>query len=69
LDDWDDTNGTSSRKSSPRDENAVQISAIEILGKLEERENHIRKIELELAQTKLDLVEEQCRNQDLRHQV
>ena len=37
--------------------------------KLEEKEEHIRQIELELAQTKLALVEAQCRNQDLSHQV
>lgn len=37
--------------------------------KLEEKEEHIRQIELELAQTKLALVEAHCRNQDLSHQV
>lgn len=39
------------------------------MDKLEEREKHIRHLELELAQRKLELVEAQCRNQDLSHQV
>ena len=30
---------------------------------------YFRALEIELAQTKLDLVEAQCRNQDLTHQM
>lgn len=39
------------------------------MNRLEEQEEHIRQVELELAQTKLALVEAQCQNQDLTHQV
>lgn len=47
--------------------NAVHI--VQLMDRIEEREDHIRQIELELAQTKLALVEAQCKNQDLTHQV
>ncbi|GMT31385.1 hypothetical protein PFISCL1PPCAC_22682 [Pristionchus fissidentatus] len=50
---------------SPHDEMGVS----DLLSRLEEREAHVRAVELELAQTKLLLVEEQCRNQDLAHQM
>lgn len=42
------------------------------LGPLDPLENalkQIKELELGLAQTKLDLVESQCRNQDLNHQM
>lgn len=39
------------------------------MDKLEESEQRVRQLELSLAQTKLELVEAQCRNQDLSHQV
>lgn len=54
---------------SPVKENGCGLKAMELMDRLEEREQHIRQIELELAQTKLALVEAQCRNQDLSHQV
>lgn len=47
--------------------NAFHI--VRLMDCLEKREDHIRQIELELAQTKLALVEAQCQNQDLAHQV
>jgi hypothetical protein len=43
--------------------------SLEMAARLEERDEHIRQIELELAQTKLALVESQCRNQDLTHHI
>lgn len=36
---------------------------------IREAESQARELELELAQTKLDLVEAQCKNQDLTHQL
>ncbi|GMR31748.1 hypothetical protein PMAYCL1PPCAC_01943 [Pristionchus mayeri] len=50
---------------SPQEEMGIN----DLLTRLEEREAHVRAVELELAQTKLLLVEEQCRNQDLSHQM
>ncbi|PAV65018.1 hypothetical protein WR25_08345 isoform B [Diploscapter pachys] len=41
----------------------------DLLAQLEEKEAHVKALEIELAQTKLDLVEAQCRNQDLTHQM
>ncbi|NP_001360743.1 Rab GTPase-activating protein tbc-11 [Caenorhabditis elegans] len=41
----------------------------DLLTKLEEREDHIKNLEIDLAQTKLSLVEAECRNQDLTHQL
>lgn len=45
------------------------VKIVDLMERLEEREEHIRQVELELAQTKLALVEAQCQNQDLTHQV
>jgi hypothetical protein len=45
------------------------VHMVDLMEKLEEREEHIRQVELELAQTKLALVEAQCQNQDLTHQM
>ncbi|PIC15135.1 hypothetical protein B9Z55_022227 [Caenorhabditis nigoni] len=42
---------------------------LDLLTKLEEREDHIKSLEIDLAQTKLSLVEAECRNQDLTHQL
>uniref|UniRef100_A0A8R1DH82 Rab-GAP TBC domain-containing protein n=1 Tax=Caenorhabditis japonica TaxID=281687 RepID=A0A8R1DH82_CAEJA len=42
---------------------------VDILAKLDEREDHIKSLEIDLAQTKLLLVEAECRNQDLTHQL
>uniref|UniRef100_A0A915NWP7 Rab-GAP TBC domain-containing protein n=1 Tax=Meloidogyne floridensis TaxID=298350 RepID=A0A915NWP7_9BILA len=42
---------------------------MELVEKLQQYEQHIRQVELELAQTKLALVESQCQNQDLAHQM
>ncbi|CAB3410123.1 unnamed protein product [Caenorhabditis bovis] len=41
----------------------------DLLSRLEEREDHIKALEIDLAQTKLALVEAECRNQDLTHQL
>uniref|UniRef100_A0A183BQU7 CortBP2 domain-containing protein n=1 Tax=Globodera pallida TaxID=36090 RepID=A0A183BQU7_GLOPA len=45
------------------------LHVMELVERLEEKEQHIRQVELELAQTKLALVESQCQNQDLTHQM
>lgn len=42
---------------------------LESAAKCAAQEEHIRQLELELAQTKLALVETQCRSQDLTHQL
>ena len=42
---------------------------VDLLDALQERDQQIRQMEMELAQTKLALVETQCQNQDLAHQV
>ncbi|KAI1709246.1 rab-GTPase-TBC domain-containing protein [Ditylenchus destructor] len=42
---------------------------VELMDQLEAQEEYIRQVELELAQTKLALVESQCHNQDLAHQM
>lgn len=39
------------------------------LDPLHEAHQRIRELELELAKTKLDRVEAECRNQDLNHQI
>ena len=53
-----------SSSNSPRDEQPSDL-----LSPVQEQEEQIRSLELELAQTKLCLVETQCRNQDLTHQL
>lgn len=60
------TNGTQggSETPSPRDE-----AGGDMLSSLRAQDEQIRQLELELAQTKLALVESQCRNQDLTHQL
>lgn len=50
-------------------EDGCGFKVIELMDKLEESEQRIRQLELNLAQTKLELVEAQCKNQDLSHQV
>lgn len=45
-----------------------QAAAIEN-SELADRDQLIRELELELAQTKLALVESECKNQDLMHQL
>lgn len=54
---------------SPVKENGCGLKLVELMDKLEESEQRVRQLELSLAQTKLELVEAQCRNQDLSHQV
>ncbi|CAL2052799.1 unnamed protein product [Caenorhabditis brenneri] len=49
--------------------NASTPTGLDLLTKLEEREDHIKSLEIDLAQTKLSLVEAECRNQDLTHQL
>lgn len=44
-------------------------TGLDLITKLEEREDHIKSLEIDLAQTKLSLVEAECRNQDLTHQL
>ncbi|KAM3728875.1 Rab GTPase-activating protein [Dirofilaria immitis] len=62
------TNGSPSKKLSPTG-SGCGFKVIELMDKLEESEQRIRQLELSLAQTKLELVEAQCRNQDLSHQM
>uniref|UniRef100_A0A1I8EPU5 Rab-GAP TBC domain-containing protein n=2 Tax=Wuchereria bancrofti TaxID=6293 RepID=A0A1I8EPU5_WUCBA len=50
-------------------EDGCDFKMIELMDKLEESEQRIRQLELSLAQAKLELVEAQCRNQDLSHQI
>uniref|UniRef100_A0A915C0Q2 Rab GTPase-activating protein 1 n=4 Tax=Parascaris univalens TaxID=6257 RepID=A0A915C0Q2_PARUN len=69
LSEFDGFIGSPAKKLSPVKENGCGLKAMELMDRLEEREQHIRQIELELAQTKLALVEAQCRNQDLSHQM
>ena len=45
-----------------------QAAAVEN-SELADRDQLIRELELELAQTKLALVESECKNQDLMHQL
>ncbi|VDN30030.1 unnamed protein product [Gongylonema pulchrum] len=52
-----------------KEENGCGLRVVELMDKLEESEQRVRQLELSLAQTKLELVEAQCRNQDLSHQV
>uniref|UniRef100_A0A915ER08 Uncharacterized protein n=1 Tax=Ditylenchus dipsaci TaxID=166011 RepID=A0A915ER08_9BILA len=40
-----------------------------LMEKLDAQEEHLRQVELELAQTKLALVETKCYNQELSHQI
>ncbi|CAD6185269.1 unnamed protein product [Caenorhabditis auriculariae] len=47
----------------------ASVEGPDLLSKLEEHENHIKALEIDLAQTKLALVEAECRNQDLTHQL
>ncbi|VDO59945.1 unnamed protein product [Onchocerca flexuosa] len=61
-------NGSLSKKVSPT-EDGCGFKMIELMDKLEESEQRVRQLELSLAQTKLELVEAQCKNQDLNHQV
>ncbi|VDM09888.1 unnamed protein product [Wuchereria bancrofti] len=61
-------NGSPSKKLSSM-EDGCGFKMIELMDKLEESEQRIRQLELSLAQTKLELVEAQCRNQDLSHQM
>lgn len=49
--------------------NASTPTGLDLVTKLEEREDHIKSLEIDLAQTKLSLVEAECRNQDLTHQL
>ncbi|KAK0390326.1 hypothetical protein QR680_019302 [Steinernema hermaphroditum] len=60
--------GSPVHKASPTDEEGG-FKALQLMEKLSDYEDHIKHIELELAQTKLALVEAQCRNQDLTHQM
>uniref|UniRef100_A0A158R5T0 PID domain-containing protein n=1 Tax=Syphacia muris TaxID=451379 RepID=A0A158R5T0_9BILA len=69
LSEFEDFGGSPIKKHSPIPENGCELKAMELMEKLEEKEEHIKQIELELAQTKLALVEAQCRNQDLSHQM
>ncbi|CAJ0583037.1 unnamed protein product, partial [Mesorhabditis spiculigera] len=66
---WPSVEQWEKNRSPVRTPNGDAAGALELLTKLEEREAHVRAVELELAQTKLALVEAQCRNQDLSHQM
>lgn len=51
---------------------ASSLKSMTSLGPLDPLENsmkQVKELELVLAQTKLELVEAQCRNQDLNHQM
>lgn len=49
--------------------NAVQLTSLGPLDPLECMEKRVNELEQILAQTKLELVESKCRNQDLTHQL
>ncbi|CAJ0933526.1 unnamed protein product, partial [Mesorhabditis belari] len=66
---WPSVEQWEKNRSPVRTPNGDAAGALELLSKLEESEAHVRAVELELAQTKLALVEAQCRNQDLSHQM
>ncbi|XP_067125616.1 rab GTPase-activating protein 1-like isoform X2 [Centruroides vittatus] len=46
-----------------------KMDAEDKLSTVQELEDHVKELELELAQTKLALVESECKNQDLTHQL
>lgn len=57
---------------SEKSDKAISKQPINNLGPLDPLEialKQVKELELGLAQTKLDLVESQCRNQDLTHQM
>jgi hypothetical protein len=62
-------NGDQSTSSDQPTSPPANWTVVDLLGQLAERDDQIRLVELELAQTKLALVETQCQNQDLAHQV
>ncbi|CAI4224060.1 unnamed protein product [Auanema sp. JU1783] len=41
----------------------------DLLSQLEEKDSHVKALEIQLAETKLLLVEAQCKNQDLTHKM
>uniref|UniRef100_A0A0N4Z4K9 PID domain-containing protein n=1 Tax=Parastrongyloides trichosuri TaxID=131310 RepID=A0A0N4Z4K9_PARTI len=59
----------SSKKNSPTSEEVCGFKMIEMRDTIDEQDERIKQLELELAQTKLALVEAQCQNQDLTHQM
>ncbi|KAL7077376.1 hypothetical protein ACQ4LE_003488 [Meloidogyne hapla] len=61
------SDGDGVSKTATNDTSAMHM--MELVEKLQQYEQHIRQVELELAQTKLALVESQCQNQDLAHQM
>lgn len=61
--------GTGSDSNSPILDSDLSRGGDSTSIKLHEQDEQIRRLELELAQTKLALVESQCRNQDLTHQL
>lgn len=58
-----------SKRSSPTTDENCGVKMIEMRDKIDEQDERIKQLELELAQTKLALVEAQCQNQDLTHQM
>uniref|UniRef100_A0A0N5BD75 PID domain-containing protein n=1 Tax=Strongyloides papillosus TaxID=174720 RepID=A0A0N5BD75_STREA len=58
-----------SKKNSPTTDENCGVKMIEMRDKIDEQDERIKLLELELAQTKLALVEAQCQNQDLTHQM
>lgn len=56
-------------KNDSKSSNTIQLSSLGPLDPLECMEKRINELEQILAQTKLELVESKCRNQDLTHQM
>lgn len=66
------TKDTLAEKESDSNDTASTLKIVTTLGPLDPLENsmkQVKELELVLAQTKLELVEAQCRNQDLNHQM
>lgn len=67
MDDVDATSELSDK--SEKSASKLPLNNLGPLDPLETAQKQIKELELGLAQTKLDLVESQCRNQDLNHQM
>uniref|UniRef100_A0AC35UIN7 Rab-GAP TBC domain-containing protein n=1 Tax=Rhabditophanes sp. KR3021 TaxID=114890 RepID=A0AC35UIN7_9BILA len=66
---WIKDSPRNSKRVSPINEENSGIRMIQMLEKIDNQDGRIKQLELELAQTKLALVESQCQNQDLTHQM
>ena len=61
-------NSNGSTASSP-DEGPGSLTVMDLMEKLEEKQQEIHQIEMELAETKLALVQALCHNQEISHQM